>query len=770
MKSKLFLIVSAILALTACSRGGDADSLAIIPKPVSVSLKSGKPFTITENTRLIAGGETERSTAAYFAAKVKMSAGYDLQIVDGSERISGDAIYFAIDPALGLETEGYRLTVKTHSISVTGVDSDGLFFGMQTLLQLFPAAIECDTVSAASLCAPCCKVTDYPEFHFRGLHFDPCRHFESVEFIKKQLDVMAMFKFNKMHWHLTEDQGWCIEIKAYPKLTSFGPFYTQDEVREIVAYAAERHIEVYPEFDLPGHCMVAISAYPWLSCTGEPQQPRKIWGIDDVVLCPGKESTFEFLKTVLKEMAALFPCEYFHVGGDECPVTYWKDCPDCQKRIAVEGIKATDKYSAEEMLRTYVLNRVQKILEEQGKTVIGWDELLEGEPAKSAVIMSWRGEEGVIDGAIRGHKVINTAGKKGYYLNYPQGDIKVEPRGKSRLTPLSTTYNYNPLPDTLSTLGLKDYVLGVQGNTWSEYMFSEDMAEYYIYPRALAVAEAGWCRNDAKDYDDFVRRLDTELYKRLDAHRINYHIPLPEQPCGSRDLENFTDSVLVEFTTTRPMKMVYTLDGTEPLADSPQWTASRTFTDNAVINIRSVYTNGRMTPVRTITLNRMDYLPATELDESKLKVGMKVRQAYGLFENRENVEKVHSWNERTIKYLDDLRRLETVPYNYRGIKDYAAYAEGWFKVPADGVYYFSCDLNDVWIDGIHVITNDGVCQQNTHSDLSLPMKAGWHSFRGLFVANTHGGSSNYAVNCNMRWRPAGEPKFKNFASNAWRYQ
>lgn len=755
--------------MAACGRGKAVDAPAIIPQPVSISMNDGKPFRINRKTYLVADAEPEQSTAAYFAAKVKTSAGLDLKIVDGSNRISGKAIVFSIDPELGIEPEGYRLLVTPEEISVTGVDPDGLFFGMQTLLQLFPAEIESDAISKVRLSAPCCEVTDYPEFHFRGLHFDPCRHFESVEFIKKQLDVMAMYKFNKMHWHLTEDQGWCIEIKAYPGLTSFGPFYTQDEVREIVEYAAERHIEVYPEFDLPGHCMVAISAYPWLSCTGEPQQPRTIWGIDDVVLCPGKESTFEFLEVVLKEMASLFPCKYFHVGGDECPVTYWKNCPDCQKRIASEGIRATDKYSAEEMLRTYVLNRVQKVLAGEGKTVIGWDELLEGEPVKDAVIMSWRGEEGVIDGAARGHKVINTAGKKGYYLNYPQGDIKVEPRGKSRLTPLSTTYNYNPLPDTLVTLGLRDYVLGVQGNTWSEYMFTEDMAEYYIYPRSLAVAEAGWCSNDAKNYDDFVRRLDTEAYKRLDAHHINYHIPMPEQPFGSRDQENFTDSVRVEFTTTRPVRMVYTLDGSEPDTGSSEWNSPQVFTENAVINIRSVYSNGRMTPVRTIRLNRMDYLPATPLDESKLKVGMTVRQAYGLFETRENVEKAQQWQSRTIKYLDDLRRLEPVPYNYRGIRDYAAYAEAWFKVPADGVYYFSCDLNDVWIDGIHVITNDGVCQQNTHGDLSLPLKAGWHSFKGLFVANTHGGSSNYAVNCNMRWRPADEPKFKNFASNAWRY-
>ncbi|MCF0174918.1 MAG: family 20 glycosylhydrolase, partial [Bacteroidales bacterium] len=632
---------------------------------------------------------------------------------------------------------------------ITGVDSNGLFFGMQTLLQLFPPVVETCDGAAEKLQAKCVEIKDWPAFHYRGMHLDPCRHFESIEFVKKQLDVMAMYKFNKMHWHLTEDQGWRLEIKSYPKLTQFGPYYTQDEVREVIAYAAERHIEIIPEFDLPGHCLVAISAYPWLSCKDFKVKPREVWGIDDIVLCPGKESTFTFLEAVLSEMAELFPCEYFHVGGDECPKTKWKICPDCQKKIKELGLVKTGKSSAEDLLQTYVLTRAQAILCKYNKTVIGWDELLEGNPAKDAVIMSWRGNQGGIEGTSRGHRCIMTASKQGMYIDYPQGDIKVEPVASAHYNPLSHTYAYNPIPDEVAEAGNQDLILGCQCNTWSEYMYTEALAEYYIYPRSLAVAETAWCKYEAKDYDYFVKRLDSDAALRLDAHHINYHIPLPEQPFGSREKEAFTESIDVEFTSTRPIKMVYTLDGSEPTLESTIYTGPIHFTESGIIKIASVYApNNRMSASRTIYVNKEEVIPATPIDTLSLASGLRIAKTT-----------VINVNDISVKECDALRFLVPFSRNDREFLNYKAVAEGYFSVSETGTYYFSSNLESVTIDGIKLINNENECKRNSHHDGALILEKGFHHVRVVFSSDTIGGYPSPKGDMSLYIRPASEEKF-----------
>lgn len=739
---KYISILALALALASCGSGSDYDKINVIPKPVEVKANCGK-FTLDKETVLVAQTPDELATAAYFNAKIQNSCGFSLATSNVAE---GKSVSFRIDPALGLEAEGYTLSVKKGAVEVTGVDADGLFFGMQTLLQLFPASVEA-AGEQVSLKAQCVEIKDYPKFHYRGMHLDPCRHWEPVEFVKKQLDVMAMYKFNKMHWHITEDQGWRIEIKSYPKLTQFGPYYTQEEVKDIVAYAAERHIEVIPEFDLPGHCGVAIAAYPWLSCYNFKIAPREIWGIDEIVLCPGKESTFRFLDEVLSEMAQLFPCKYFHVGGDECPKTHWKTCPDCQKRIAQLGLKSDDKYTAEDYLQTYVLDRVQAVLGSFGKTVIGWDELLAGDPAKDAVIMSWRGNQGGIEGTARGHRCIMTASKQGMYLDYAQGDLKAEPVASSHYNPLSHTYAYNPIPEEVAAAGNEKLILGCQCNTWSEYMYTNPLAEYYIYPRAIAVAEIGWCENEAKDYDYFVKRLEADAHLRLDAHNINYHVPMAEQPLGSREVEAFTESIDVEFKTTRPEKMVYTLDGTEPTPSSKVYTKPLHFTEDAVIKIAVVLpNNNRLSTVRTVFVKKVNMLPAADLDTLALASGLKVSSA----------EPVAP---KSVARFDDLRKFYPINRYAPSFKEYLAEGEGYFLVPADGTYYFSTELNRLWIDGEQIISNDGECKRNSRHDASLVLAAGLHAIKGEFSSDMIGGYPSCRGNMDVRMRPAAEEEF-----------
>ncbi|MDD3357763.1 MAG: beta-N-acetylhexosaminidase, partial [Parabacteroides sp.] len=379
----------------------------VIPKPVSLVQNEGN-FKLDKNTTFSAPGAEAKTIAEFFAAKMKSSTSYTLAVSD--KEASSNAITLLIDGSLDVNEEGYTLEATNKLVTIKAKTAKGLFYGMQTLMQLLPAEIESAAeVKGIAWTLPCVTVKDQPRFAYRGIMLDPCRHFIPVENIKKQLDVLALFKINSFHWHLTEDQGWRIEIKKYPKLTEIGSkridgegteysgFYTQEQIKEVVAYAAARFINVIPEIELPGHALAAISAYPELSCTGEQLTPRIIWGVEEDVYCAGKEETFKFLEDVIAEVAPLFPGEYFHIGGDECPKTRWEKCPLCQKRMRENKLKD------EHQLQSYFVQRMEKVLEKYGKKMIGWDEILEGGLAPSATVMSWRGEEGGIAAASMDH-------------------------------------------------------------------------------------------------------------------------------------------------------------------------------------------------------------------------------------------------------------------------------------------------------------------------------------------------------------------------------
>jgi hexosaminidase len=406
-----------------------------------------------------------------------------------------------------LTIEEYVLTIEEHLITISSASGAGFFYAIQTLRQRIKTNAE------RLLTLPIMVIKDRPRFAWRGLHLDVCRHFFSVDFIKKQLDLMAMYKLNRFHWHLTEDQGWRIEIKKYPLLTEkgawriekdgsrYGGFYTQDEIKEVVAYAAERFITVIPEIELPGHAQAALTAYPQYSCTGGPFEVWNDWGVSDEVYCAGKNSTFDFLNDIIEEVCELFPGEYFHIGGDECPKTRWHDCPDCRKRMKDEGL------GNEEELQSWFIRQIERTLLHRGKILIGWDEILEGGLAESAVVMSWRGTEGGIQAVKHGNKAIMTPWANMYFDKRPLAEDK-----KVNLPTLTweDVYKYEPIPEGLLEKE-QNLIIGAQANVWTEHIHTEDEVEYILIPRLLALSELLWSSVDKKEFESFKAGLDTHL-------------------------------------------------------------------------------------------------------------------------------------------------------------------------------------------------------------------------------------------------------------------
>jgi hexosaminidase len=746
MKKIVFVCSAVALGLlTACNnqpvtQASYNQGIHIIPQPQSLTQGEGF-FRLNKNTVFSTTDPDAKKVADFAVAKISQATGFSLKVVD--KEAKSNAVSLFIDPSAGTNDEGYTLEVTKDNVVVKAKTAQGLFYGLQTFLQLLPAEIESPAVAANIVwAAPCVTVKDEPRFGYRGVMLDGCRHFIPVENIKKQLDVLSLFKINRMHWHLTDDQGWRIEIKKYPKLTEigskridgegteYGGFYTQEQIKEIVAYAAERFINVIPELELPGHELAAIAAYPELSCQGKPITPRIIWGVEDIVMCAGKEETFRFLEDVIDEIVPLFPGKYFHIGGDECPKHSWKTCPLCRKRIREEGLKNEDE------LQSYVIQRVEKILNARGKSIIGWDEILEGGLAPSATVMSWRGEQGGIAAAGMDHDVIMTpGGSVGMYIDQYQGDPKIEPVSIGGYTLLEKVYNYNPTPDTLVAIGKDRFIKGVQCNLWSEYLYSTDLMEYRLYPRILALSEIGWTALDRKDYKDFERRVEN-AYVRLDGHDIHYHIPQPEQPNGSCNFVAFIDKASLKFKTTRPVKVVYTTDGSEPAPESALYETPVEFTESGTLKIRSVLPSGKMSPTRTITVEKQALSPAKEVADKK--PGFQLQVTDGMFLNTSQLAGAE-WKTSTIKELREIARQVKTSESMRDVKQYAAIGSGYIDIPEDGVYYVSSDLEEVWIDGKLLVNNRGETKRFSRHDSSVALAKGLHELKVVFLGHIIGG-------------------------------
>lgn len=747
----------------------------IIPTPRFLEIREGS-FKLYDGVSIGTTTPEAKKIATCFASKISQATGYDVKVDDKGE------ITLLLDSSATFPPEGYTLNVESSRVRITASSHQGLFYGMQSFLQLLPAEIEsAGIVENIGWKAPAVNIIDSPRFAYRGIHMDPCRHFMTVEEVKKQIDVLSMFKINTIHWHLTDDQGWRIEIKKYPRLAEvggrriegegveYGPFYyTQEEIKDIVSYAAEHFITIIPELEIPGHELAAISAYPELSCKGDSVTPRNIWGVEDIVMCLGKESVFTFLENVIDEMVALFPGTYFHIGGDECPKESWKSCSLCQKRILEEGIKPDKKHTSEQLLHTYVVKRIGKYLARYNKKIIGWDEILEGKPDSTATIMSWRGDAGGISAALSGHDVIMSPGPNGLYLDYYQGDSKVEPVAIGGCSTLEKVYNYNPVPDTLVLIGKEHHIIGVQANNWSEYFYNNNILEYHMYPRSLALAEIAWSDIERKNYMDFERRIENACV-RLDGHDINYHIPLPEQPGGSCDHIAFTDSVSLEFTTSRPISLVYTLDGTEPGISSEIYTSPLSFYQNGILKIASLLPSGKLSKVRTILIEKQALLPAVGVEGSFHGLNMEV--TYGMFLNMQEFMKTgKSVDVSTdIRETGELTSFVPSTNSMRGVRQYAAVATGFIDIPENGVYFFSSDLEEVWVGGKLLVNNGGEVKRHSRNDRSIALEKGMHELKLVFLGHIIGGWPSNWNDGAVMLRKSDEKKFRKITSDMlWR--
>lgn len=753
----------------------------IIPMPQNVQLGNGV-FAIDNDTKIIISDDSLCQIADFYSKKMQASTGFDINV---TSKRSKNSIRLSIDKRIGKDcgeeqaAEAYSLSVNKNGVDLKAPTLKGLFYGMATFMQLLPAEIEsAHKVDNIKWSAPVVEIKDSPRFRYRGLMLDVARHFISVEGLKKHIDMLALVKINNLHLHLTDFQGWRVEIKKYPKLTQVGGtrideygkvysgYYTQEEIKELVKYAQDRFINIIPEIDVPGHSLAAIASYPQLSCTGEKYDVMSKWGPFPVVFCPGKENMFELLDGVFAELSTLFPSEYFHIGGDECPKEVWKICPNCQKRIKEEGLFGDKEHTAEQRLQSYAISRCEQILKKYGKKMIGWDEILQGGLAPEATVMSWRGESGGIASALMNHNVIMTPTSGAMYLDHYQGNSQAEPLAWGGYAPIVKTYSYNPVPDTLVRMGKENYILGVQANAWTECMYTEDIVEYRVYPRIFAVAETGWTEDKRKNFEDFSRRLNN-MAVRMDYHDINYHIPLPEQPDFCRNHIAFTDVVNVSFATSRPMKMVYTTDGSEPNLDSHVYSEPIRINNTCTIKIRSVMPSGKMSMVRDIRVERQSYKDPDEY-EAPAHNGLRLRFASHRCMYISELNGIKEWKDSTLTSIEPIVRLRRNKYS--NVEFYVAVVEGYFHVPEDGIYEFTSNNTRITVGDYVAVDNDGKTQINSKYGKSMALKKGWHKIKVEQISNFIGGwNSQQRNNGAVMMRKYGDEKWTNISKENLKY-
>jgi hexosaminidase len=525
---RIFLLfIAAALLITSCTQEKKPlVELKIVPEPIKIDYIDGlNEWDKTVSINNLSGD----SVIARHVSSFLTSRGFEITR-DDEDRISLDLM----KPDSTWWGDFYSILAKDDHVYIASTSIAGLYYGLQTLSQVIPAASNGSSEFREF------SINDAPRFPYRGFHLDCGRHMLPVEFIKKYIDLMAHYKYNKFHWHLTEDQGWRIPINKYPKLAEvaayrnetvigyattktragrsydgkrYGGFYSQDDIREVIQYAADRYVEVIPEIEMPGHAQAALAAYPELGCTGGPYETAKTWGIFDDVFCAGKEETFQFLEGVIEEVSTLFPSNYIHIGGDECPKAKWKTCPNCQKRMKSLGLKD------EHELQSYFIQRMEKYVNSKGKKIIGWDEILEGGLAPNATVMSWRGTTGGEAAASSGHPVIMTPDEY-VYLNYSQDTAKTEPLAINIYLPVEKVYSYEPIPAQF-TAQQAGMILGSQVNVWTEYIHTPAEAEYMIFPRAIAMSEVLWSSKEKKNYQSFLARMENQ-WNYLDEHKVNY--------------------------------------------------------------------------------------------------------------------------------------------------------------------------------------------------------------------------------------------------------
>lgn len=704
-----FLLAGGVTAASAQDTNPNAN---IIPAPVSIK-KTGGFFTLSRET-IIQADSPANKAVLFFSAALQNNWGLHYDIAKTDSTLQTNVIRLTSNGADALPAEGYHISITSQKITVIGKGA-GLFYGLQTLTQLLPAE------KTATTKIPCVEIDDYPRFGYRGLHLDVSRHFFSVDFIKKYIDLMATYKLNTFHWHLTDDQGWRIEIKKYPLLTQigskraqtmvgnfhdsdpqqfdntpYGGYYTQEEVKDVIKYAADRYINIVPEIEMPGHSVAAIAAYPGLSC--DPTKTYKVaetWGGFDDVYCPS-DYTFNFMEDVLTEVMELFPSKYIHIGGDEVSKAAWKQSAFCQKLI--KKLKLKD----EEGLQSYFIQRIEKFVNSKGRSIIGWDEILQGGLAPNATVMSWRGEAGGIAAAKQHHNVIMTPASGGLYFDHAQAKGNNEPLGIGGFSPVSTVYAYNPVSLQLAPDQQK-YILGVQANIWAEYIATENKVEYMLLPRLLALSEIAWTPLVSKNYKDFAEtRVPVHLAK-IDAQGLDYRVATPF---------GITDTIMTgskfSFNLKSPVagaKIYYTIDGYKPRETDLECNGQINISipDNSTRELQTIVVtpSGKRSAItRTLMYNKAPLPPATYTGTAE---GLKYVLHSGSFTNTEQIDNGPVIDTGAIKHFG------TAAFRSKS-RNFGVIYNGYIRIDADGKYSFTSASGDgsvVLIDDQLVVANDG---------------------------------------------------------------
>ena len=726
----LLLTVVSCLVLTFCSFAQTASVVNIIPRPVSVTAASGH-FTLSRETKIVAVSDAAKRNAAVLNEMLQQAYGFRLGVT--SKKLKSKAIVLNIENLAGhlRSNEEYALEVSPNMVEIRGDEPAG-FYAIQTFVQLLPVK-NGDTVTVASI-----RISDYPRFRYRGMHLDVARHFQPVEFVKKFIDLMSQFKLNTFHWHLTDDQGWRIEIKKYPKLTEIGSkrpeshegrysttfkgdgrpvegFYTQEQIRDVVKYAKERHITVIPEIELPGHASAALAAYPELGtgCAAPDYkfEVKKTWGIFKEVFCPTDE-TFKFLEDVVDETIKLFPdSPYIHIGGDEVLKDFWKDS------AFVQELKKRENLKDEHEVQSYFVRRMEKFVNSKGKKIIGWDEILEGGIAPNATIMSWRGMKGGIEAARAKHDVIMTP-TDFVYFDYGQGDPAHEPLNIGGYVPLEKVYSFEPVPAELTAEEAK-YILGGQANIWTEYLETPAAVEYMAYPRMLALSEVLWSQKEDRNFDDFKRRLNAVL-PRLDKQNVNYRIPEPE---GLRNMVTADEKVSVRLQPAPGTVVIYTTDGSMPdvkISEQYKDPIEISLKEGEVKTLKTIVINaaGRQSVVYAATIVRGQMREPDSTEAAKPGV------AYELVLPNTNADlkgSVFKSETRSILLTQFEKTFDTK-------NPFSVQFEGYLRIPADGVYELQVDSTwdtTVVLGGQKVIDDSGTKDRKERSAI-VPLRAGLH--------------------------------------------
>jgi len=760
-KKAFFSLFISLFFLIAFVNAQDTNPYAgIIPAPVSLKKSAGE-FTLSRETVLIADSVADKAVN-FFADYLQNKAMLYIKPVANTGQSIDNSIVLTSAGTDAMPAEGYRLTITPKNITIAAKGA-GLFYAVQTLIQLMPAE------RSAVTKLPCMQVDDYPRFGYRGMMLDVSRHFFSVEFIKKYIDLMAMYKLNNFHWHLTDDQGWRIEIKKYPRLTQigskrpetlignyhdrtpqqfdntpYGGFYTQDQVRDVVKYAADRYINIVPEIEMPGHSDAALAAYPEFGCNlPDTYHVSGTWSERNDVYCP-TDATFNFLDDVLTEVMDLFPSKYINIGGDEVAKDDWQHSDVAQKLI--KTLKLKDEHE----LQSYFIRRIEQFVNSKGRSIIGWDEILEGGVAPNATIMSWTGEGGGIAAARQSHNVIMTPSNSGLYFDHAQGKLDAEPLGIGGYSPMKQTYAYNPTPAVLTEEQQK-YIIGVQANLWTEYIPTENKVEYMTLPRMLALAEVGWSALANKNYLDF---KDTRLPQHLawfDKNGFDYRVP---PVIGVKDTIIFGNQLNVNLTSSvKNAKIYYTIDGYPPRETDFEYTTPITYNvpPDQYRELKAIVITpaGKRSDItRMVVYNKAPLPPVTYLGTA---TGLKYQLFTGLFNNT---------NQLNVAAPLDTTALPAKSFNVSAFRknspDFGIIYNGFIRIDEDGVYGFSTQSDDgsvLLIDDQPVVENDGKHVLYDKGG-SVPLQKGYHKFT-LKYFNV-GSSGTLRVFMTIPGKPKGE--------------